>query len=322
MFLTADPEERARRRAAELGLDPAAGAGRADHPRRARPHPRAFAARAGARCHGARHHAHDISRGGPADRPARAWQPALKSARRARMIFAPVRRPVPAEQRLRCRRRLLRRRRYGSPDRVAVHLRATGRRGRPEAADASLGSAHEGRNRRISQRRKVLAGQPAHRVARGGGARAPRSDTRPQGAAHRLERPPADADRHGWRRPRRPGRDGRRCSSRCRPRWPTPTPRCWWSTRASGLRPGDHEIADLLRRVTDSSRGRRQQGRRRARHRRWPPSSTRSASASRSRCRRRRASAPATCSTGSSSWPRLRRPRTETGLKMTPCGWP
>ena len=44
VFLTADPAERARRRAAELGVDPATGARRADDPRRARPHPRALAA--------------------------------------------------------------------------------------------------------------------------------------------------------------------------------------------------------------------------------------------------------------------------------------
>ena len=40
VFLTADPAERARRRAAELGADAASGAGRADDPRRARQHAR------------------------------------------------------------------------------------------------------------------------------------------------------------------------------------------------------------------------------------------------------------------------------------------
>ena len=44
VFLTADPAERARRRAAELGVDLDDGARRAGDPRRARPHARALAA--------------------------------------------------------------------------------------------------------------------------------------------------------------------------------------------------------------------------------------------------------------------------------------
>ena len=83
----------------------------------------------------------------------------------------------------------------------------------------------------------------------------------------------------------------------------------------AGLRPGDTELAEILR-------GRRR--RRRSwsptrptvcRTSRWPPSSTRSASASRRRCRPRTASAPAICSTGSPSCcaGRRRRPSVDAG---------
>ena len=43
-------------------------------------------------------------------------------------------------------------------------------------------AAHEGRGRRLPERRQVLAGQPAHAVARGRRARAPGHHARPQGA--------------------------------------------------------------------------------------------------------------------------------------------
>ncbi len=69
----------------------------------------------------------------------------------------------------------------------------------------------------------------------------------------------------------------------------------------AGVRPGDEEMADLLRRSPAADDRRGEQVRRRRRASRWPPSSIASASASRSPCRPRRASAPATCSTGSSS---------------------
>ena len=67
----------------------------------------------------------------------------------------------------------------------------------------------------------------------------------------------------------------------------------------AGLRPGDHEMADLLRRGVAAGAGRRQQGRHGRATCRWRPSSTRSGSATRSRCRPRRGSAPAICWTGS-----------------------
>ena len=64
-----------------------------------------------------------------------------------------------------------------------------------------------------------------------------------------MERARVHADRHGRRRPRRrgparrldPGPGARRARRRRRSR-------CSWSTRAPALRPGDEEIADILRR--------------------------------------------------------------------------
>ena len=96
---------------------------------------------------------------------------------------------------------------------------------------ASLGSPYEGRDRRISECRQVLAGQPPDRVARGGRARATRRHPRPQRDPHRLERPCADSDRYRRRRPRGP-RPSSPARSRTRPapRWPTPTSPCWSST--------------------------------------------------------------------------------------------
>ena len=110
VFLTADAGgagaaagRRARRRRGD-------GARRADDPRRARPHPRALAARAAPRGGRARHDRPDIARGGRPNRRA-------------------------------------------GPRRGRSHRRTL----------ASF--RHEGRNRRLSERRQVLAGQPAHRVA-------------------------------------------------------------------------------------------------------------------------------------------------------------
>src|ERR1700722_5275606 len=59
----------------------------------------------------------------------------------------------------------------------------------------------ESGNRRLSERREVLAREPPDRVPGGRRARAGGGDARPQGARDRLERPPADADRHRRRRP-------------------------------------------------------------------------------------------------------------------------
>ena len=69
----------------------------------------------------------------------------------------------------------------------------------------------------------------------------------------------------------------------------------------AGVRPGDLDMADLLRKVDDPGDRRRQQGRLRQGPVARRTSSTSSGSASRSPSPRRRASAPATCSTGSSS---------------------
>ena len=85
----------------------------------------------------------------------------------------------------------------------------------------------------------------------------------------------------------------------------------------AGLRPGDLDVADLLRRVALPAACRREQDRHRAdcRSRR---SSTRSGWASRSPCRPPRGSAPVTCSTASS---RLRRrPRSCRRTTPTPSG--
>ena len=169
-------------------------------------------------------------------------------------------------------------------------------------------TADEGRDRRISERRQVLAGQPAHRVARGGRARAPGGHTRPQGAptdwngraltlidtggidledrdelARQIQEQAraalADADAavlvvdaQGRAAPRRPG-DGRAAA----PQAPLPV------------------------------LGRREQDRHRPPTSRSRPSSTASGSATRSPSPPPRASAPATCSTGSpNSRPRWR----------------
>ena len=86
----------------------------------------------------------------------------------------------------------------------------------------------------------------------------------------------------------------------------------------SGLRPGDEEMADLLRRAHDPGARRGEQDRRRRRTSRWPPSSTGSGSASRSPSPPRRASAAATCSTRSSSACPRARPTTRTTRRR---GW-
>ena len=99
------------------------------------------------------------------------------------------------------------------------------RRGRHHRARASTRSssassvlvggedAREGRGRRLSQRRQVLARQPPDRLARGGRARAPGHHARPQGARLRVERPALHADRH-----RRHGLPRRRPDRRLDPR--------------------------------------------------------------------------------------------------------
>ncbi|CAA9462013.1 MAG: GTP-binding protein EngA, partial [uncultured Solirubrobacteraceae bacterium] len=61
----------------------------------------------------------------------------------------------------------------------------------------------EGRGRRLSERRQVLAGQPPDAEPRGGGSRARGHHARSQGALDRVERPPHHADRHRRRRSRR-----------------------------------------------------------------------------------------------------------------------
>ena len=86
----------------------------------------------------------------------------------------------------------------------------------------------------------------------------------------------------------------------------------------AGLRAGDQEMAELLRRSPLPVLRRRQQDRQCAAISRSPPSSTGSAWGSRSRCRPPRGWAPATCWTGSPRW--RRRPATMTTTTM-PCAW-
>ena len=189
---TASPQERARRRAAELGADGRRRARRAGAARRARPRPRPYDAGAPRRAR------HALDTTGLIDRRGR--------------------RPD---------------RRDGAPD------ERRGPHDRPE-----------GRRRRLPQRRQVLARQPPQRVARGGRPRAPRRHARPQrgrrasGTAARFTL----IDTGGMDFARRATRSPARSASRRRPRSPTPTSRCSSSTRSAGVRPGDEELADLLRR--------------------------------------------------------------------------
>jgi hypothetical protein len=80
----------------------------------------------------------------------------------------------------------------------------------------------------------------------------------------------------------------------------------------AGARPGEHEIADLLR------RGRRTSATRSPTFR-WRRSSIRSAWVSRSRCPPPRGSAPGTCSTASSRC--CRPPASHRHRTTTPCAW-
>ena len=157
-----------------------------------------------------------------------------------------------------------------APDAVEVDTTgADARRGRraDRRARVEAGVESEGRDRRLPERRQVLAGQPAHAVARGGRARAVGHHARPQGARDRVERPRASR---------------------------SSTPAAWTSTTSTrspcsireqaraalddadvavlvvdaqaGVRPGDEEIADILRRGGHAGRRGRQQGRLAARH--------------------------------------------------------
>ena len=91
----------------------------------------------------------------------------------------------------------------------------------------------------------------------------------------------------------------------------------------AGLRPGDEEIADLLRRGDAAGRRRREQDRRRRGLAARRTTSTASASASRSPSRPPRASAPATCSTASSSCcPRTSREEDEDIVRLAVIGRP
>ena len=115
------------------------------------------------------------------------------------------------------------------------------------------------------------------------------------------------ADRHRRRRPRRPRRArAARSSEQARAALADADVAVLVVDARAGLRPGDQELADLLRRSAARAR-RGEQDRRRRATSRSPPSSTASASASRSRCRPRRVSGPATCSTASSSCAARRR---------------
>ena len=110
------------------------------------------------------------------------------------------------------------------------------------------------------------------------------------------------AHRHRRHGPRRRGPDSpARSATRRAPRSPTPRSRCFVVDARAGLRPGDEEIADLLRRAKCRSSSRRTRSTR-------PRDIAAGARVPRARPRRadgrsppRRASARATCSTGSSS---------------------
>ena len=107
----------------------------------------------------------------------------------------------------------------------------------------------EGRGRRLPERRQVLARQPpdAARARRSStsarASRATATSSRASGTAgaSRSSTPAAWTSSTTTRSPAR-------SASRRRPRSPTPWPRCSSSTRAPGVRPGDEELADLLRR--------------------------------------------------------------------------
>ena len=168
--------------------------------------------------------------------------------------------------------------------------------------------AAEGRRRRLPERRQVLAGQPARAVARGGRPRAAGRHARPQGARRPsgtgaastlIDTGGVDLD----------DEDPLAVSIQDQARAALADAQVALLVvdARAGLRPGDAELADILRRgdvpvvvaanKVDSA----------GRPRRSRPSSTRSGSASRCPSPPPRASAPATCSTASSS---CCRPRT------------
>ena len=117
-------------------------------------------------------------------------------------------------------------------------------------------------------------------------------------ARDRLERPPLHADRHRRRRPRRrrPARRSR-SSDQARAALADAEVAVLVVDARAGLRPGDDEIADLLRRGGRAGARGRQQDRLAARH----PAGARVLRArprrAAARCPPPRASAPATCST-------------------------
>ena len=209
VFLTAAPEERARRRAAELGTDAGVVLQRADDARRARPQPRALAARAGRR-RGPGRHDRAVARGGR--RPDRHAGGRGQGARRHeedRRRRLPERRQVLARQPAHAVPRGRRARDVGDHARPqgARHrlerpqLRADRhRRRRPRGHRAARRlDPRPGARGAVGRRRRAVRGRRARRDARrrhrGGGDAAPR---RPAGRAGRQQ------DRLAARRRARP----------------------------------------------------------------------------------------------------------------------
>ena len=118
----------------------------------------------------------DAARCSPSRRARRARQRARALAARAGRTRWCSTRACSTPWRRRADRALVRR--ASSPRPASACHPAPGQSAR---GGSTLG-CHEGRSRRISERRQVLARQPPHRVARGGRARAPRRHARPQGA--------------------------------------------------------------------------------------------------------------------------------------------
>ena len=144
------------------------------------------------------------------------------------------------------------------------HRRAGSRRRRARVARRSLASVrHEGRDRRLSERRQVLARQPAHGFPRGGRPRAPGGHPRPQGASHAsgtaarftlIDTGGIDCSTRPRRAPADPGA-GARGARR------TPTSRCWSSTPGRAAA-GDRSWPTCCARQPAAGHRRRQQVRR------------------------------------------------------------
>ena len=197
VFLTAAPEERARRRAAELGADP-------------RPSWRSSASATSATARAS------TRRCAGAPTPSSSTRPGSR-------LDEVVERIVDA-----------RGRGHGAPAvrKVAVV-------GYPNVGKSSLVN-------RLRQSRKAVVHERAGRHPR------PQGDRRPSGTGARF-----DAGRHRRHGRGRPTRSPARSASRRTRRSPTPTARVLVVDARAGLRAGDEEVADLLRRGEPAGRASR-----------------------------------------------------------------